>query len=390
MYKWVEVDLDAIVNNYGQVRKYVREDTKILGVIKADAYGHGLLEVAKELEKQGIDYLAVTEISEGIRLRESGIKIPILVFSPFLPEDIYCLSEYELTVSLANLEMIKQFMTKGVAVKAHIKLETGLGRTGIKIHELQEMVDLLQSAENIEIEGIYSHLATAMWDNTSFALEQYNKFVQAVEFIEKEGLALKIKHICNSAALAKFPQMHLDMVRVGTILYGQEVAGRQVFEGSLQNAWNLKGQITYINELPKGHSIGYERSHVLARDSKTAVIPIGFAHGFSVEPIPRPKGVKDLIKVLVKTVLRFFNHSRVQAYAQIKGQKVPILGKVGMQLTILDITDLSEVQVGDIVYLPGRRTNISPAIPKVFLKNGKPVKVQRVTEKYEEITLAAK
>jgi len=245
MYKWVEVDLDAIVNNYGQVRKYVREDTKILGVIKADAYGHGLLEVAKELEKQGIDYLAVTEISEGIRLRESGIKIPILVFSPFLPEDIYCLSEYELTVSLANLEMIKQFMTKGVAVKAHIKLETGLGRTGIKIHELQEMVDLLQSAENIEIEGIYSHLATAMWDNTSFALEQYNKFVQAVEFIEKEGLALKIKHICNSAALAKFPQMHLDMVRVGTILYGQEVAGRQVFEGSLQNAWNLKRRPFY-------------------------------------------------------------------------------------------------------------------------------------------------
>jgi len=390
MYKWIEIDLDAIANNFQRIREFVKKETRILGVVKADAYGHGLVEVAKEFERQGIDYLGVTEISEGVQLRKAGIKVPILVFGPFLPEDIYYIKDNELTMSLADINTIKLLAQKELSVKAHLKLETGLGRTGIKFADLEKTAEILKNNKNIEIEGIYSHLATAMWDNPSFSIKQFTEFLKAVEFIESRGLSIPIKHICNSAALTKFPEMHLDMVRAGTILYGQTVAGKQAFSSQLQDAWSLKGQITYINELPKGHSIGYERTHILKKKSRTAVVPIGFAHGFSIEPIPRPKGIRDLIRVLGKIILRYLNHSRVKTYAKIRDKNVPIIGKVGMQLTILDVTDISEIKIGETVELPGRRTSISPTIPKVFLKEGKPIKVRNVTEKYEEISIAAK
>lgn len=390
MYKWIEIDLDALKNNYLKVRNYVPQATKILGVVKGDAYGHGIVEVSKELESLGVDYLGVTEISEGIHLRKWGISVPILLFGPILPEDIPFLNEYNLTATVGDLATIKLIIAKGISIKAHLKIETGLGRTGFKLAELPEAVKLLKGSDNIVIEGAYSHLATAMWNNNSFALKQYQQFLQAVEYLQQENIDIPIKHICNSGALTKFPEMHLDMVRAGTILYGQETRGGQVNLGSLENCWKLKGQITYINELPKGHSIGYERGYILKRPSKTAIVPIGFFHGFSVEPIPRPKGLKDLIKVIGKVILRFVNNSRVRIYASVRGIRVPVLGKVGMQTTILDVTDVPEIKLGDIVELPGRRTNINPSIPRIFLKEGRPVKIRKIQEKYENLSMVAK
>ncbi|NLT94331.1 MAG: alanine racemase [Clostridia bacterium] len=385
MYKWIEIDLDAIKNNFLQVRQYINAQTKILGVVKADAYGHGLVEVSKELERQGIDYLGVTEIAEGIKLREAGVKTPILVFGPFLPEDAGSFQQYQLTATLSSLSMVEKLIDLGLSLTVHLKIETGFGRTGLKYAELDRLVELLNNNENINIEGIYSHLATGMWANPSFAKQQFSVFLQAVEFLEDKGLMIPLKHICNSAALVKFPEMHLDMVRAGTILYGQEAAGREDFKGHLQNAWSLKGQVTYINELPKGHSIGYERTHILKAPSKTAIVPIGYSHGFSVEPVPKPKGVLDLIKVVGKIILRFFDHPKVKVYAQIRGKSVPVLGKVGMQMTVFDVTSIPDLKIGEIVQLPGRRTNISPLLPKVYLKDKKPVSVSKIDEKYEQI-----
>lgn len=390
MYKWVEIDLDAIAANYQKVRKFVRKETKILGVVKADAYGHGAVEVAGELERQGIDYLGVTELDEGIKLRRAGIKTPILVFGPFLPEDTYCLKEFDLTISINNLEFLKFLAEKAIPLKAHLKLETGFGRTGLKYDQLAETADILKKNDFLNIEGAYSHLSTAMWDNSSYVKKQYEEFNRAVSFLEEKGISLPIKHICNSAALSKFPQMHLDMVRVGNLLYGQQVGGKNIFQEEFLNAWYLKSQIIYINELPKGHPIGYEQTHILKKDTKIAIIPVGYVHGFSVEPLLKPKGIINLFKVLGKNILRFFNHPRVQIYGEIKGVKVPVLGKVGMQLTILDVSHIPQVQIGDTVLLPGRRTNISVSLPKVFLKGGKPLKVRSIQEKYEQVTLAAK
>lgn len=385
MYKWIEINLDAIKNNFLQVKEYITPETKVLGVVKADAYGHGLVEVSKELERQGVDYLGVTEITEGIKLREAGIEAPILVFGPFLAEDILSFHEFRLTATISSLSGLKELINSGLSITAHLKVETGFGRTGLKDTQLKELIELLKNNDNIKVEGIYSHLATGMWTSTSFAQQQFSIFLKAVEYLKANGLDIPLKHICNSAALVKFPQMHLDMVRAGTILYGQEVAGRGDFQGKLHNAWSLKGQVIYINELPKGHSIGYERAHILKRQTKTAIVPIGYYHGFNVEPVPKPKGIFDLIKVLGKTILRFFDHSRVRVNAQIRDKKIPLLGKVGMQMTIFDVSSLPDLKVGEIVELPGRRTNISPELPKVYLKEGKPVVISKTYEKRDQI-----
>lgn len=380
MYKWIEIDLDAIKSNYAKIREHVGEKTKVLGVVKADAYGHGIVEVSKELVQQGIDYLGVTEITEGIRLRKAGIQVPILVFGPFLPEDAGCFQEYQLTATLADLASVKNISALGLNITVHLKIETGLGRTGFKYDELTELAEVLKDIDNIRVEGIYSHLAASMWKDPSFTQLQFKGFLEAVNFLKEKGLDIPLKHICNSAALVKFPHMHLDMVRAGTILYGQEVAGQQYFKHTLRNAWKLKGQITYINQLPKGHSIGYERTHILKSQAKTAIVPIGFHHGFSVEPVPRPKGLVDLVKVLGKTILRYWDHPRVKTYARIRDKNVPVVGKIGMQITVLDVSAIPDIKVGEIVELPGRRTNISPELPKVYLREGRPIHVSKISE----------
>jgi len=384
MYKWVEIDLDAIESNLLKIREKVGSETKVLGVVKADAYGHGIIEVSRALVHGGVDYLGVTEIAEGIRLREAGINIPVLVFGPFLPEDACYFQEFDLTATLSDLDSIRNLVARGFRITAHLKIETGLGRTGFKYTELAEAAQILKNNDNIMIQGVYSHLAASMWSDSSFTQNQFRNFIEAVNFFENEGLKIPIKHICNSAALVKFPQMHLDMVRAGTILYGQEVAGNLSLQGGLKNAWYLKGQITYINDLPKGHSIGYERAHFLKAAAKTAVVPIGFHHGFSVEPIPRPKGFLDLIKVLAKVILRFIDHPRVKTYVRLRDKDVPVIGKVGMQMTILDVTSIPDLTIGETVELSGRRTNISLELPKVFLRDGKPIKIRKISEKYEE------
>ncbi|MGI6226774.1 MAG: alanine racemase, partial [Peptococcales bacterium] len=265
----------------------------------------------------------------------------------------------------------------------HLKVETGLGRTGLKYDQLAKFVEIMRNNNDTTFEGVYSHLATSMWSDNSFSKKQFSEFTKAIDFLKSHGFNPPLKHICNSAAFVKFPEMHLDMVRAGTILYGQEVAGQREFQGHLQKAWSLKGQITYINELPRDHSIGYERSYILKAPAKTAIVPIGFHHGFSVEPIPRPKGFIDLVKVIGKTLLRYFDHHRVRTYARVRDKDVPVLGKVGMQQTVLDVSTIPDIQVGDIVELPGRRTNISPELPKVYLKDGKPQQISRISEKYE-------
>lgn len=386
MYKWIEIDLSAIGQNYKLIRQTVPEEVKILGVVKADGYGHGLVEVAKELELQGIDYLGVTEIDEGVQLRTRGIKVPILVFGPSLLEDIGVALEHDLTLSLGDLSTLRYVKENNLSIKIHLKIETGLGRTGFKIKDLEEVWDLIDNSQ-ILVKGIYTHLATAMWDNPSFAKEQFAQFSKATEFFQQRGMNLSLRHISNSEALVKFPEMNLDMVRAGNILYGH---GGGKLAQELQNPWSLKSQITYIVDLPKGHSVGYERSYILPKDAKIAIVPIGVSHGYSIEPVVRSKNIGDLIRAIGKLVLRYFNHPLTKTYVTINNKKAPVIGKVGMQQTIIDITELPEVQVGDTVELSGRRVNISPLLPRLYIKNGQVVKMRRLKEETEGVTLAAK
>lgn len=364
MDKWIEIDLEKIANNYREARKNLAPETKVLAVVKADAYGHGLVQVSKTLEEEKIDYLGVTDLEEALLLREAEIKTPILVFTTPLKEDFLKARDYDLTLTINSLEALEEIIAKDLDLKIHLKVETGLGRTGLSYEEIGRIVEVLKNKNKTIIEGIYTHLATSMWKREDFCRKQFAVFQNFLEAFQAEGIDFSIKHICNSKAIKKFPKMHLDMVRMGTVLYGQDSCG---LEGNFLDAWTLKAKIVSINNLRKGHSIGYERTYRLKRDSRVGLIPLGFYHGFSTEPINYSKDPKSLLKLLIKDILRFLNHPRVRQYAFFKGNKIAVIGRVGMQLTTLDLTDYPEIKTGDTVCVSARRTGISPNIPKVFL-----------------------
>lgn len=371
--KWVEIDLDAIEYNYLQVRQMVDKRTKILAVVKADAYGHGAVEVAGALEKIGADMLGVTTVEEGNWLRENQISLPILVFGPFLPQDVETIFEAGLTVTISSreqLEWLKQaIFNSDRKIRVHLKVETGMGRTGFMPSELVEIACEVSRFPGLILEGVYSHLATAMWKNKKFAQSQFRIFKNTIHVLEQAGISGLIKHISNSAAILELPEMHLDMVRMGTLLYGQYPAPR--FEGrlDLKDPWVFKSRIAYLRELPAGWSVGYGRTFKTSRITNIAVIPVGFTDGFQLEPILKAANLLDLIKGFAKQFLYYINHPLASPRVLLPDGEGRVIGKVGMQLTMIDVTGINGVEIGAVVRVPVRRTAVSIAVPRVYLKD---------------------
>ena len=367
--RWVEVDLSKLEHNYRLVRGYLPSEVKLLAVVKAEAYGHGLVAVGKLFAQLGADYLGVTDIAEGQALREAGVSIPILVFAPFLPEELARLVQYQLTATLSNGEQLRALAEQKLSFTAHLKLETGLGRTGFKPgEELREAMTLLAENEQIAVEGVYTHLATAMWRDDRYVRKQLTVFDQGVQQLAAGGYTGLLRHAANSAALMKYPEAQLDMVRAGTILYGQEgEAYRTQLGGALADGWALKARVVALEHLPKGHGVGYERAYITKRPTTVAIVPVGYSHGVGVEPVLKTRRFWDACKVMVKTLLRYWDHPRMRVYVQGRGKRMPILGKVAMQLLMIDATDVPELAVGDVVPVPARRTTINGTVPRVYL-----------------------
>lgn len=367
--RWIEVDLNKLRHNYHLVRGYLPAEVKLLAVVKAEAYGHGLVPVGKLFAELGADYLGVTDIDEGQALREAGVSTPILVFAPFLPEELPRLVNYQLTATLSNGEQLRALAEQGLAFTAHLKLETGLGRTGFKPgEELREAMTLLGEQPQITVQGVYTHLATAMWRDDRYVKEQLTLFNQGVQQLSAGGYTGLIRHTANSAALMKYPEARLDMVRAGTILYGQEgEAYRAQLGGALEDGWSLKARVVALEHLPKGHGVGYERAYITKRPTTVAIVPVGYSHGVGVEPVLKTRRFLDACKVMVKTLLRFWDHPRMRVYVQGRGGRMPILGKVAMQLLMIDATDVADLAVGDVVTVPARRTTINATVPRVYL-----------------------
>lgn len=381
--KWVEIDLDAIEHNYLQVRQILDKRTKILGVVKADAYGHGAAEVARTLEKIGADMLGVTSVEEGRQLRENQIALPVLVFGPFLPQEIESILEAGLTVTISSKEQFewlkKALQNSEKQVGVHLKVETGMGRTGFMPSELIEIAAQISKTPGFILEGVYSHLATAMWKNKKFAQAQFKIFQNTMQTLEIAGISGLVKHISNSAAILDLPEMHLDMVRLGTLLYGQYPAPR--FEGRLQlrDPWLFKSRILYLRELPAGCTVGYGRTFKTSKTTTVAVIPVGFSDGFQLEPLLKAAGIVDLCKGWIKQLLYYINHPITAPRVFLEHGEGRVIGKVGMQLTMVDITGIDGVQIGSAVRIPVRRTAVGLAVPRVYLKD-KRIRVIRYGE----------
>jgi len=245
---WAEINLDNLKKNYEKVREIIG-NRKLIAVVKSNAYGHGSVEIAKELENLGADYLAVRNLEEGIELRSEGVEKPILIMGYVFPKQVNYIVEFSLTPTILSLEFAEELQrfleTYGERIKVHVKIDTGMGRLGVPYKDSIEFIKKLTEFKNIEIEGIYSHFSTADEEDKSFTEEQFKRFMYVVDELEREGIKIPLKHIGNSATVIDLPKFSLDGVRIGIMLYGLKPS-IFVREINLHPVMSIRAKIVFL------------------------------------------------------------------------------------------------------------------------------------------------
>jgi alanine racemase len=330
-----EIDLGALAYNYHQLRQLAAPSVKFSAVVKADAYGHGAVPVAKRLEELGADFLGVARVEEGIELRKGGIKKSILVLSGVYQEEVEEVLAYKLTPLVYRLETAEALSAaagkRGKKIPVHIKVDTGMGRIGVLAEEAPAFADRVRKFENLKIEGIASHLSTADEGNTSFTEEQLKRFARSIEEMKKLAIDPPLCHIANSAALVNLPAAHFSLVRPGIMLYGSYPSPSLKAKVSLRQVMSWRSRIADLRKLPPGYPISYGRTFITRRPSFIAAIPVGYADGYN----------------------RLFSN---RGEVLIKGMRAPVVGRVCMDWTMVDVTAVTGVEVGEEVVLMGSQS----------------------------------
>ena len=326
-----EINLGAIKNNLTKIRKHIQPTAKLCAVVKANAYGHGAVEVAKVAEEVGADFLAVATVEEGLQLRHADFKLPILVLG-LIPETAIQISiRNELTLTVCDFDFAKKISDiaakENILAKVHLKVETGMGRIGIFPDDAVEVAEKISKLPNVELEGIFTHFSDADSIDKTFTYKQLEIFKDTCEKISARGVKIKIRHIAESAAILEIPDAHLDMVRSGIITYGLYPSAEVQKTIQLQPAMKLKAKIVYLKKISAGTSIGYGREFVAQKDSVIATLPLGYADGY----------------------IRAYKNFSVE----VRGKLAPIAGRVCMDQVMIDVTEIPGVKVGDEVILFG-------------------------------------
>ena len=332
---WAEVDLDALAHNFRVISERVGPDVKVLAAVKANAYGHGAVECSRRLESEGVDWFGVALPEEGVELRNAGITKPILCMGGiWAGQEDLCI-QHNLTPVVYRLsvaEALNHAAAKtSMAFNVHVKIDTGMGRLGIPFDELPKFCAALKQFNYIRVEGLMTHLSSADDEGKSeFTRTQIERFRNAVKTFREQGFSPAHLHAANSAGLFAFPESRFNLVRPGGTLYGfqRDVLPAAVGRQPLRPVMSLYSQIELLKEVRKGEKLGYGGTFETTRDSLIATIPIGYDDGYS---------------------RAFSNKSRVI----VRGQIAPVVGRVSMDLTIIDVTDVRNVAVDDCVTLLG-------------------------------------
>ena len=373
---WIDVNLDAVTGNYQEVVKRLKGTARCMAVVKADAYGLGAGEVARALAKAGCEAFAVTSVAEGLVLRKCGITGIILVLGPSSEEEWEEALSADLCLTLTSNRVLKKIQEVSARLerkaKVHIELETGMGRTGFSFTQLGELAALLAECPDVIPEGIYTHFARAAQRDRGYTRQQFELFKAGIDYLAERGIKPQFKHVCNSAAFLDYPEWHFDFVRIGTLLIGHYPGKGFASKLKLTDPWVARAKVVYLQNVPKGTFVGYQSIYKTKKATQLAVIPVGYADGFGVEPHFTPQGVIDLGKIIVKNMAALFGKTLGQEKITLDGKPVRIAGKIGMQLTVLDV-GLEECQLGDEVEIPLRRTQANPYLCRRYWQNGQVV-----------------
>lgn len=375
MRTWAEIDLDALKSNIENIRKITDKKSMIMAVVKADAYGHGAVNIAKHLLKNGADRLAVADLDEAVELRRAGIDAPILILGASFDEDCEMLVKYDITPAVFLYDFAKKLSDAakklGKTAKVHIKIDTGMSRigyvSGVDDEAVTEEILRISNLPNIFIEGIFSHFATSDEKDSEYTKKQFSEFMAMCGLLKKKGLDIPIRHIANSAAIMMYPETHLEMVRAGIILYGfypsEEVNKDKL---ALERVMTLKSRITLIKEI-KDRGVSYGKTYIARRNTKVATVPVGYADGYT----------------------RLLNN---KAKIAVNGEPVDVIGRICMDQCMIDVTNVHNINIGDEVIIFGKEVvtadeiaeslgtinyeivcMLSRRIPRVYICEGKVV-----------------
>ena len=370
---WAEIDLDAIKYNIDSIKR--RVDTKeLIAVVKADAYGHGALDVSKTLVENGATKLAVAVITEAMELRHGNINTPIMILGYTPLEFAADLINYDIEQTIFDLEYAKKLseiaLNLGKKAKIHVALDTGMGRIGFLINDnsLNEILKI-SSLKGLEVVGIFTHFATADESDKNYSNKQYKKFTDFNEKLVSKGVNIPLKHVSNSGAIIDMPNTYLDGVRAGIVLYGyypsEDVLKQNL---DLKKAISIKTQVAHVKILDKNEYVSYGRKFKTERKSIIATLPIGYADGYS-------RALTGKAKVIIN------------------GKFAPVVGTICMDQCMIDVTDIGDVHVGDEVIVLGKDKDlkfdaddmakamgtinyevlcmIKQRIPRVYIEDGK-------------------
>lgn len=386
---WVEVDLDRFRRNLGAIRAAIGGGRRVLLVVKADAYGHGAVEIARHAIDAGVSMLGVATLHEGIELRSAGISAPIVILSPALHSEVDEILEHRLTPCVGTLEFAERLSHRcagqQILCRYHVEVDTGMGRTGVADTDAVEFIARLTSLPNLRLEGVFTHFPDADRGTTDVTQEQLQRFSEVLRALALRKIEVPIRHAANSAGLLSVHDSFLDMVRPGILAYGfyptTEVARTVAVEGIM----SFKTRLVQIRDHPPGRFISYGRTFQTSRWSRIGVLPVGYGHGY-------PWTLSNRGQVLLR------------------GARAPIVGRVTMDLTMVDVTEIEGAAVGDEVVLWGEQEksrigleevaawaqtipydllcSMGKRVVRVFLERGHPPKVLTLIGERREVEVA--
>lgn len=345
-----------VYNNYISIRREVLErnarsvmdymTVPVIGVVKMDGYGMGVAEAAKVWLEAGVNMLAVAEPWEALAIREAGIETDILLMAPVADREIFAaLLEKSVIFTVSDLDNAKFYLENAgsQALRAHVKADTGMGRFGVRWTDISQLKQIY-ALEGIHFEGIFSHFGKSFENEFSMTKLQLERFLGAVQALQDAGIQVGMRHIANSCAALRFPQTHLDAVRMGSALVGALMVSVPV---KLETPHTFRARVVAVKDLKAGDTSGYALVYKAKKDMRAAVVGIGTDFGFGMTGAPDPYPVRDLLSYLYHLYLRWKN----PPYAVFNGKRLPLIGRIGSQYTTFDATGC-EVKPGDWVEVP--------------------------------------
>lgn len=381
---WVEVDLDRFASNLRAIKTLAGPERGILLVVKADAYGHGAIEMVRAAEEEGVACLGVATLHEGIQVRQAGCRLPIVVLSPLLPSEIREAIAHQLDPTVCDLDFARALSAEAERahrpVRCHVEIDTGMGRIGVLEADAESFLEQLAGLPGLRLASLYTHFPDADAADLDFSRAQLRRFLALIGRLEARGLKPARLHAANSAGFLNLPESRLDWVRVGLIAYGHQPPNPRAGV-DLKPVMALKSRLVQVRVLPAGVPVSYGRTFVTKRPTRTGVVAVGYGHGYSWLLSNRGQMLVD-------------------------GRRVPILGRVTMDLTMVDLTDVPAARVGDEVVLFGDQgeaslpleevaqgsetipyeimCTIGKRVTRIYVRGGRPVKLTSLVGEREE------